>query len=141
MVGMRHDLPNSLAPAAADVPPAAGAAAAAGPAHRPDLAALHGKVCSDLRARRQWLDRQAEWYDLRHHGLRRARKPFPAAADMHFPLADSIIEKLKPFYFNQLFGTETVAHFVATRPELGAFAAELGAWFDYKLKQQTNLEP
>jgi hypothetical protein len=77
---------------------------------------------------------------MRHDGLRRKHKPFPHAADLHFPLADSIIEKLKPFYFNQLFATESVAQFVPKRPELAGLAEEISGWFDYKLKQQSNLE-
>src|SRR4051794_3379696 len=104
------------------------------------LAGLYAQICGDLRARREWLGRQRTWYAMRHQGLRRATKPFPAAADLHFPLADSIIEKLKPFYFNQLFATETVAQFIAAEPELTSLAGELAAWFDYKLKQQSNLE-
>src|SRR4051812_7951090 len=88
----------------------------AGAGLRETLRALHGRVCGDLRARAAWLDRQGKWYQMRHEGVRRRNKPFPNAADLHFPLADSIIEKLKPFYFNQLFATETVAQFVAASP-------------------------
>lgn len=109
-------------------------------ADRRDLRALHGKVCTDLRSRQAWLNKQAAWYQMRHDGIRRKHKPFPHAADLHFPLADSIIEKLKPFYFNQLFATEAVAQFVPKRPELAGLAEEIGGWFDYKLKQQSNLE-
>src|SRR3954454_1235964 len=89
--------------------------AAPGSAGRRDLRALHGKICGDLRSRQAWLSRQSAWYQMRHDGLRRKSKPFPGAADLHYPLADSIIEKLKPFYFNQLFATETVAEFVPKR--------------------------
>ena len=126
---MRDDIPNSPNQDAA--PDSAG---------RRDLRALHGKVRTDLRSRQVWLNKQAAWYQMRHDGLRRKHKPFPHAADLHFPLADSIIEKLKPFYFNQLFATESVAQFVPKRPELGGLAEEIGGWFDYKLKQQSNLE-
>lgn len=109
-------------------------------ASRRDLRALHGQVCGDLRSRQAWLNKQAAWYQMRHNGIPRKHKPFPHAADLHFPLADSIIEKLKPFYFNQLFATETVAQFVPKRPELAGLAEEITGWFDYKLKQQSNLE-
>src|SRR4051812_20686734 len=126
---MRDHIPTSLEKETA--PDSAG---------RRDLRALHGKVCSDLRSRQAWLNKQAAWYQMRHEGLRRKHKPFPHAADLHFPLADSIIEKLKPFYFNQLFATESVAQFVPKRPELAGLAEEISGWFDYKLKQQSNLE-
>src|SRR3954471_14346250 len=90
------------------------------------LRELHGKICGDIRSRQVWLSRQALWYEMRHLGLRRTNKPFPGASELHYPLADSIIEKLKPFYFNQLFATETVAQFVPKRPELRTLAGELG---------------
>lgn len=77
---------------------------------------------------------------MRHEGLRRKNKPWAGAADLHYPLADSIIEKLKPFYFNQLFGMETVARFVAREPGLAPLAGQVGGWFDWKLKQESNLE-
>lgn len=101
---------------------------------------LYPKICQDIRARLLWLSRQSVWYAMRHDGLRRRHAPWPGAADLHYPLADSIIEKLKPFYFNQLFGSETVAQLTARRPELTLFAGDAALWFDYKLKQASNLE-
>lgn len=128
----------SAAPVAADKVEAA-APAETETADSP-LMELYGKVCEDVRSRSTWLTRQTVWYAMRHDGLRRRNKPWPTAADLHYPLADSIIEKLKPFYFNQLFGQETVAQFIAKDPELVPFAEDLGYWFDWKLKQASNLE-
>ncbi len=104
------------------------------------LTALRGKILGDIRTRDEWLRRQAEWYAMRHDGLRRGAKPWPAASDLHFPLVDSIVERLKPFYFNQLFATETLASFISLSRDLDAFTGEIGCWFDYKLKQESNLE-
>ena len=75
---------------------------------------------------------------MRHDGLRRANKPWPWAADLHFPLADMQIEKLKPFYFNQMFSTQTVASFVPTTPDMQPICSEVGNYFDYKVKQESE---
>lgn len=101
---------------------------------------IRSKVLEDVRARERWMIRQGTWYVMRHDGLRRTNKPWPWAADLHFPLADMQIEKMKPFYFNQLFGTETFASFVPTDTALASVCADVGNWFDYKLKQESNLE-
>ncbi len=101
---------------------------------------LYGLICSDVTTRQRWLTRQTTWYAMRHDGLRRRNVPWPGAADLHDPLADTMIDKLKPFYVNQLFGTEVIAQFIAKDPAMMPFAQDMGYWFDWKLKQTTNLE-
>ena len=54
------------------------------------------KLC--LSDRSKWEERQDIWYKMRNHGLRRTRMPFPKAADLHYPLIDTVIEKITPFY-------------------------------------------
>jgi hypothetical protein len=101
---------------------------------------LISKIRQDISSRRAWADRQSIWYQMRRDGLRRKVKPFPGAADMHFPLVDSVIEKLKPFYLNQLFATERLADFISKDPQQGEAATDAAWWFDYKLKHKSNLE-
>lgn len=101
---------------------------------------LYNLICDDIANRKTWADRQAVWYQMRRDGLRRRNKPYPGAADLHFPLVDTIIEKLKPFYLNQLFATERLADFTARRPEAADKIVQAAWWFDYKLKQRSNLE-
>lgn len=101
---------------------------------------LYGKVCDDLTSRQQWETRQETWYKMRHGGIGRRKKPWPHAPDMHYPLGDGTIDELKPFYFNQLFGTEVIAQFSAKDPAVAAYSQEVGYWYDFKLKQKTNLE-
>ena len=91
--------------------------------------------------RADWSSRLGTWYEMRHDGLRRSNKPWPGAADMHFPLADTVISKLKPYYFEQLFATETIASFVPRSPQDVALTTAAAHWFDYKLKQCSNIEP
>jgi hypothetical protein len=101
---------------------------------------LHAAVLADINNRSTWEQRQLKWYQMRHNGLRRRSKPWPNAADLHFPLSDTIIGKLKPYYFEQLFATDTVASFTARRNQDIALTTAAGRWFDYKLKQKSNLE-
>ncbi len=101
---------------------------------------LYDAILQDIKDRTTWADRQAVWYQMRRDGLRRQNKPFPGAADMHFPLIDSTIEKFKPFYLNQLFATERLADFISKNPQAGDAMTGVAWWFDYKLKQQSDLE-
>lgn len=101
---------------------------------------LYDSICDDVKSRNTWADRQAVWYEMRRDGLRRKSKPFPGAADLHFPLVDTVIEKFKPFYINQLFATERLADFISKNPQAGERVTGVAWWFDYKLKQQSNLE-
>lgn len=101
---------------------------------------LADEIQDALRARLDWANRQTTFYKLRHQGLRRINKPYPNAADLHFPLCDALITKLKPFYFQQLYATEQFASFVSLRTQPADTTSAVASWFDYKLKQKTNLE-
>ena len=78
----------------------------------------HQTLTQDLADRSLWDTRQRMFYEMRHHGLRRKSKPWPTASDAHFPLSDSIIEKLKPHYFQQLFATDLIASFIPSNPQV-----------------------
>jgi hypothetical protein len=101
---------------------------------------IYDKVHKALKARTKWEDRQRIWYEMRHHGLRRKHKPFPGAADLHFPLIDTMIEKLKPFYFQQIFGSELLAQFTTLSREQQDYADEAAKWFDHKIREETDFE-
>lgn len=100
----------------------------------------HADILQAITDRKVWEGRQATWYQMRHDGLRRANKPWANAADMHFPLADMIIEKLKPYYVGQVFATDTVASFVSLKETHLAQQSAAALWFDSKLKQKSNFE-
>jgi hypothetical protein len=105
-----------------------------------DRQALHSEILQDLKARNTWETRQRTWYQMRHDGLRRRYKPWPNASDLHFPLIDTAIEKLKPYYAEQLWATDTIATFVAKRSQSTNLTTGAAQWFDYKIKQCSNLE-
>lgn len=100
----------------------------------------HAEILAALNARKVWEDRQATWYQMRHDGLRRRNKPFPNAADLHYPLADTLIEKQKPDAVAQVTGMETVATFTGLTQQAAGYASAAAQWFDYQLKQQSNFE-
>ena len=102
---------------------------------------LESQIRDALKGRSTWEQRQTVFYEMRHQGLRRAHKPFPGAADLHFPLADTQIEKLKPFYFAQLYATETFAALICKRPgQDSALTTAAAQWFDYKLRTKSNFQ-
>src|SRR5256885_15603781 len=101
---------------------------------------LYDQIIDALDDRKEWEKRQETWYIMRHNGLRRLSKPYPNAPDLHFPLADSTIDKLKPFYFQQLYSADTLASFISLRQQDAELTTAVGAWFDYQLKQKSNLE-
>lgn len=99
-------------------------------------------VREDLEARDQWDHRQSMFYDMRHHGLRRTQKPWPNASDVHFPLCDSIIERLKPVYFQQLFTSDLIARFVpdSSGMQTQEMTNAAALWYDYQVRHSTEFE-
>ena len=99
---------------------------------------LHGQILTSIEQRSPWELRQTRWYELRHHGLRRTNKPWPKAADLHWPLIDTAIEKLKPLFLQQALGMDVVASFIPMRQQLNAYTKVAEDWFNYKIREKTN---
>lgn len=99
---------------------------------------LHGQIEDSVDQRQPWELRQTRWYELRHHGLRRQNKPWLKAADLHWPLIDTQIEKLKPLFLQQALGMDVVATFVPMRSQLNAYTKVAEDWFNYKIREKTN---
>src|SRR4051812_49060211 len=97
-------------------------------------------ILNDLKDRGEWEKRQAVFYKLRHGGIDRKNKPYAGCANLHFPLCDSILERMKPFYVQQLYATDTFASFVSEKPQQDALSTAAACWFDYRLKQKSNME-
>jgi hypothetical protein len=105
----------------------------------PKESTVHDAISEDLKARSRWADRQAVWYNMRHEGIRRKRKPYTGAPDFHFPLLDMVVEKLKPFYYRQLFASELMAEFISMRSQQPEMTQQAAQWFDSHMKLETNL--
>ncbi len=105
---------------------------------------LYDEILDTLQQRITWESRQANWYQMRYNGIKRAKKPYKNAPDMHYPLADTMIEKLKPYYLAQIYGQDILAEFVAGpvkgRMQSEAMNTQAGKAFDFAMKQYTNFE-
>ena len=101
---------------------------------------LYDSFCEDLKARTTWEERQKVWYTMCNGGLRRKRKPWPNAADLHYPLANSIINKFVPFYINQIYSAENLASFVPRKPQMQNLRYAAETWFNYQLRERSNFE-
>lgn len=107
---------------------------------RTDRQTLHGDIIADITSRSAWETRQVGFYKMRHNGIRRQNKPWKNAADLHFPLIDTNIEKLKPLFFQQIVGMDVVSTFVPMRQQLQAMTTTVEQWFDYKIREKSNLQ-
>ncbi|MEO0796297.1 MAG: hypothetical protein AAFX93_14100 [Verrucomicrobiota bacterium] len=98
---------------------------------------IHDLVLDDLSDRESWEQKQRIWYQMRHNGLRRKNKPYPHAADLHFPLIDGQIRQFKPFYINQVWSGELLANFTHLRGDrqLANLSAQRLHW---EIKNRTN---
>ena len=101
---------------------------------------LFKKICKDIDARKEWADRQPVWYRMRREGIRRINKPYPNAADRHYPLIEMAIKKLKPTCLLQIFANERLADFIAAEPQDTDDIIPVAWWFDYKMRQKSNFE-
>src|SRR5438270_1372531 len=102
---------------------------------------LNDQAQEVISARSGWEQKQRLYTKMRHEGLRRQNKPFPAAADLHFPLIDMNIRKAKPFWTAQATSTERLASFVALCQQQQPLTTAAADFFDWELKQNTVFLP
>lgn len=99
---------------------------------------LYQDIVSDLEDRSSWEGRQVLWHRMRNQGVRRARKPWPGAADTHVPIGDTIIGKLKAYYCQWIFGPELLASFYALQDQGDSYIDSVAQWFDYQVREKSN---
>lgn len=100
---------------------------------------LHKEILQAIQDRTSWEEEQKLWFLMRRDGLRRTNRS-SWQADLHYPLIDSVIEKLKPFYYNQFASGMRIPQFTPLRRNMEAFAESCADVFDRELKQRTNFE-
>ncbi len=105
-----------------------------------DRKEIFAQINNDLAERNQWEQKQRIWYEMRHDGLPRGSKPWLGAADLHYPLADELIRKLKPFYFKQIFSSEVLASFTARKKDLISSSVYCSRFFTYKANYRSNFK-
>lgn len=101
---------------------------------------LHAAILDDISNRTTWETRQVDFYRMRHNGIARRNKPWKNAADLHWPLIDTNIEKLKPLFFGQIVGMDVVATMIPMCQQYAAMTTTAEQWFDYKIREKTNLQ-
>ncbi|MGH8022540.1 MAG: hypothetical protein ACRED1_03085 [Limisphaerales bacterium] len=85
-----------------------------------------------------WEQKQRIYSAMRHEGLRRRHKPFPSAADGHYPAIDMAIRKQKPFWLGQIMSGNRLASFVSTKPQADTLAEAAADWFNFRVFQKSN---
>lgn len=103
-----------------------------------DNSELFKEINNDLQDRQKWERRQVLWNRMRGQGVGRATKPWPAAANMHIPISDTIIGKLKPYYIVWIFGPELLASFYSLDDQGDSYTDAVAQWFDYKVRESSN---
>jgi hypothetical protein len=99
---------------------------------------LFGDINQDLRDRLKWEHRNIIWSKMRGLGMGRVNRPWPGAANMHVPIADTIIGKLKPYYIVWIFGPELLASFYSLQEQGDSYTDSVARWFDYKVRETSN---
>jgi hypothetical protein len=99
---------------------------------------LVAKLKKDEDSRSSWRDKQAAWARMRSVGIGRVSLPFRGASDFHFPLADTFIEKLKPFYYQQALQPDPLCSFVPKKQAARALSTLAAHWFDYQVRTKSN---
>ena len=99
---------------------------------------LHEKILGALDGRSVWEERQRIFYEMRHEGLRRRNKPFKGAADLHLPVGDNAVGKLKPYYINAIFGRQRLASFTPLPQQHRDATSAAADFLDWKLRNESN---
>ena len=99
---------------------------------------LFGDINNDIRDRLKWEHRQIIWSKMRNLGMGRVNRPWPGAANVHVPVADTIISKLKPYYIVWVFGPELLASFYSLQDQGDSYTDSVAQWFDYKVRETSN---
>jgi hypothetical protein len=93
-----------------------------------------------LRDRKDWDRKQELWNRLRYRGIKRTNLPYEGAPNPTYPLADTMIEKIKPLFLQQIYAPQTVATFVSKKDQESGESKLAEQFFDYQLKQNSNFE-
>ncbi len=90
-----------------------------------------------LTKRLRWETKQRTFYTMRHDGLPRLNKPFPSAADAHYPAIDMAIRRLKPFWIGQVTAGDKLAVFTSMQPQTDPLNDAAADYFDFVVTQRT----
>jgi hypothetical protein len=103
-----------------------------------EISDLYQLIVDDIKDRLDWEGRVLLWHKMRTEGVKRPRKPWSGAADMHVPLGDTIIGKLKAYYMQWVFGPELLASFYSVEDQGDSYTDSVAQWFDFQLREKSN---
>lgn len=101
---------------------------------------IENDIHKALKDRKEFERKQDLWHRLRYRGVKRVNIPYEGAPNVTYPLADTMIEKIKPMFLQQIYGPQTVATFVSRKKQQDGLSKMAEQWFDYQLKQNSNFE-
>lgn len=101
---------------------------------------LYCEIKDALKDRGDWETKQQGFYMVRYGGIHRTTKPYANAPDMHYPLCDTVIDKVKPLYIQQLYAQELLTSFVSTKEQSTEATQSACEWFDFQMKNRSNFE-
>lgn len=99
---------------------------------------IQGRLVDSLQRRNIWEQRQSVWYQMLKDGLNRRNKPFPGAANLHLPIADNAVEKIKPYDINAVFGRQQLASFTPLDQQLSDATTAASECLDWQLRKNSN---
>lgn len=102
------------------------------------MKALFESAHNMLQSRLVWENKQRLYYQMRHDGLRRRQRPFPTAADMHYPQIDMSIRRMKPFWMGQVQAGDRLCQFVSMQEQLDSLTDAAADYFDFELTQRSQ---
>jgi hypothetical protein len=106
--------------------------------------ALFDEAYAMLQDRATWEQKQKLYYRMRHNGLPRLNKPFPTAADLHYPEIDMAIRRLKPFWIGQATAGDRLCNFTSLQsgtnvaPNIEGMADAAADYYSFESTQRSN---
>lgn len=85
-----------------------------------------------------WENKQRLFYRMRRDGLPRLNKPFPSAADAHYPAIDLAIRKIKPFWMGQLTSGDRLCVFTALTQQPEQISETAADFIDFELRNRSD---
>lgn len=99
---------------------------------------LANNAINILNDRSWWESKMRMAYRMRHDGLPRINKPFPTAADGHYPEVDMAIRRLKPFWVGQVTSGDKLCVFTSLKQQTEAISDAAADYFDFELNNHTE---
>jgi hypothetical protein len=91
-----------------------------------------------LQDRSWWETKQRVFYRMRHDGLPRQNKPFPTAADLHYPEIDMAIRRIKPFWKGQASAGDRVCNFTSLQEQLEGLSDAAAEYYSFETRQRSD---